>query len=215
MSGAFITLEGGEGAGKTTQASLLVQRLRGRGVETVAVREPGGTPVGDRVRDLLLDPAHTGLSAVGELLLYEASRAEITASVIRPNLDAGLVVVCDRFTDSTLAYQGYGRRLAEDVGMERIRALNELATGGLIPDLTVVLHLDPELALARATSGGADRLEAEEEGFHRRVWDGFAAVAAEEPERVKVVDASGSPEAVAELVWSVVEPVLIRLKVVG
>jgi dTMP kinase len=149
--------------------------------------------VGDRVRDLLLDPAHTGLDPRAELLLYEASRAALVADVIRPRLDAGDIVLCDRFYDSTVAYQGYGR----DLDLDAIASLNAWATGDLVPDVTVLLDLDPALGLERATGGGADRLESEALAFHERVREGFLAVAAEEPERVLVVPADGTPEEVA------------------
>jgi dTMP kinase len=145
------------------------------------------------VRTLLLDPDHTGLDAVAELLLYEASRAQLVAEVIEPALAAGEVVLCDRFYDSTTAYQGFARDLPLDV----VRRLNAVATGGLAPDRTVVLDVDPALGIARATRGGADRLEAEGLAFHRRVREGFLSIAAEEPRRVRVVDASGEVEAIS------------------
>jgi dTMP kinase len=191
--GAFITLEGGEGSGKSTQLDLLASRLSHAGLRVRVLREPGGTAVGEMVRTLLLDPDHTGLDAVAELLLYEASRAQLVAEVIEPALAAGEVVLCDRFYDSTTAYQGFARDLPLDV----VRRLNAVATGGLAPDRTVVLDVDPALGIARATRGGADRLEAEGLAFHRRVREGFLSIAAEEPRRVRVVDASGEVEAIS------------------
>lgn len=194
----FITLEGGEGVGKTTQQALLVERLRQEGHACLCTREPGGTALGKTLRELLLhgDP----FSPLAELLLYAADRAEHVSKVIAPALAAGQVVVCDRFTDSTLAYQGYGRGL----DLEKIRQLNHLATGGLQPHLTLWLDLPPEVGLARV--GLADRLEQEHLEFHRRVYQGFQALAAAEPQRIVRISAQGSPAEVAARLWSVVEP---------
>jgi dTMP kinase len=196
--GVFITLEGGEGVGKTTQQVLLVERLHQEGYACLCTREPGGTALGKTLRELLLhgDP----FSPLAELLLYAADRAEHVSKVVAPALAAGQVVVCDRFTDSTLAYQGYGRGL----DLEKIRQLNGLATGGLQPHLTLWLDLPPEVGLARV--GLADRLEQEHLEFHRRVYQGFQALAAAEPQRIVRVSAQGSPAEVAARLWSVVEP---------
>ena len=194
----FITLEGGEGVGKTTQQALLAERLQREGYACVSTREPGGTALGEALRELLLhgDP----LTPLAELFLYAADRAEHVQKCILPALAAGQVVVCDRFTDSTLAYQGYGRGL----DLEKIRQLNHLATGGLQPHLTLWLDLPPEVGLARAKA--RDRLEQERLEFHRRVYQGFQALAAAEPQRIVRVDAQGSPAEVAARLWSVVEP---------
>jgi len=193
----FITLEGGDGAGKTTQQALLAERLRQEGYACLCAREPGDTALGKRLRDLLLygDP----LARVTELLLYAADRAEHVSKVIVPALAAGQAVVCDRFTDSTLAYQGYGRGL----DLEKIRQLNHLATGGLQPHFTLWLDLPPEVGLVR--SGLADKLERERLEFHRRVHQGFQALAAAEPQRIVRIDAEGSPAEVAARIWSEVE----------
>lgn len=196
VRGVFITIEGGEGVGKSTQARLLVDRLKGAGLPAMRTREPGGTPVGDRIRTLLLDPeAHMAPST--ELLLYEASRAELVSAVIAPALARGESVVCDRFYDSTTAYQAYGRGLDADI----IHALNMTATGGVRPDVTVYLALPIAEAMPRATRGGADRMESESLEFHRRVTEGFDAIAAAEPERVLRIDASGPVDEVAARVW--------------
>lgn len=208
MSGLFITLEGGEGVGKSTQLHRLVERIRSAGVEALALREPGGTVLGDRIREMLLDPAHGEMDAHAELLLYEASRAQLVAEVIRPALKRDAVVVCDRFTDSTLAYQGGGRGL----GIDFVRRLNDAATAGLRPDVTVVLDLPVAEGLRRATRGGADRLEAEDAAFHARVRDAFLALATAEPERVVVVDASGSVAVVASRIEHALAP---RLRALG
>lgn len=193
MSGFFITFEGGEGVGKTTQIEVLSARLEAQGHEVVCMREPGGTRVGDRVRAVLLDTANAGMDPWAEVFLYEACRAQLVRERIVPALERGAVVLCDRFTDSTLAYQGYGRGL----DLEALRTLNARATDGLAPHATVVLDLPCEEGIERATRHGADRLESEDGGFHARVKEGFLAQAASEPERVCVVDASGSIHEVA------------------
>ncbi|PIK91656.1 thymidylate kinase [Synechococcus sp. 65AY6Li] len=197
----FITLEGGEGVGKTTQQALLAERLQREGYACVSTREPGGTALGEALRELLLhgDP----LTPLAELFLYAADRAEHVQKCILPALAAGQVVVCDRFTDSTLAYQGYGRGL----DLQQVRQLNHLATGGLQPHLTLWLDLPPEVGLAR--TGLADRLEQERLEFHRRVHQGFQALAAAEPQRIVRIDAGGSPLEVAARIWSVVQPRLL------
>lgn len=197
----FITLEGGEGVGKTTQQALLAERLQREGYACVSTREPGGTALGEALRELLLhgDP----LTPLAELLLYAADRAEHVNKVIAPALAVGQVVICDRFTDSTLAYQGYGRGL----DLQQVRQLNHLATGGLQPHLTLWLDLPPEVGLAR--TGLADRLEQERLEFHRRVHQGFQALAAAEPQRIVRIDAGGSPLEVAARIWSVVKPRLL------
>lgn len=194
--GLFITFEGGEGSGKSTQLRLIASRLESAGLPVRVLREPGGTDVGEAVRAILLDPRHAGLDAIAELLLYEASRAQLVAEVILPALEAGEIVLCDRFFDSTTAYQGFARGLA----LADVERLNALALGGLVVDRTLVLDIDPELGIARATKLATDRLEAEDIGFHRRVREGFLAIAEKDPARVRVVDASGDPETVAEKV---------------
>jgi dTMP kinase len=202
VRGLLITVEGGEGVGKSTQAALLATRLRDAGLEVRETREPGSTPAGDRIRALLLDPA-ARLSPLAELLLYEASRAELMAAVIMPALDRGETIVCDRFVDSTTAYQGYGRGLS----VAMVRSLNLVATSGRLPDATVVLAHDLDLGLERATRGGADRLEREPRDFHSRVVEGFREIAATEPERVITVDADGAPDEVAVRVWEALSAV--------
>jgi len=183
--GVFIALEGGEGAGKTTQARLLAIWLREQGYDVVNTREPGATKVGMRLRAVLLDTAHAGLSARAETLLYAADRAEHVATVINPALDRGSVVVTDRYVDSSLAYQGTARKL----GTAEVARLNLWATGGLVPDLTVLLDLPPASGLGRRARS-ADRLEAEPLDFHERVRAGFLGLARAEPARYLVLDAS-------------------------
>ena len=200
--GVFITFEGVEGSGKSTQLQLLAERLAAAGVAIRVVREPGGTSVGEAIRSILLDPKYSELDARAELLLYEASRAQLVAEVITPALEAGEVVLCDRFFDSTTAYQGYARGLPLAV----VSQLNDAATGGMSPDLTIVIDIDSQHALERAcdASGTADRLESEDLAFHERVREGFLAVARAEPERVVVVSGEGSAEAVAERILGAV-----------
>ena len=192
MPGLFITFEGGEGSGKTTQLKALLTHLRSTGRDAVETRDPGGTPIGKQIRGLLLDRENTRMGPATELLLYEASRAQLVHEVIRPALAAGRIVLCDRFTDSTVAYQGYGRGL----DLELIARLNALATEGLRPDLTFLLDLDPGVGLARATRRVTerqerhDRIEAEVLAFHQRVRAGYRAIAAADSERVILLDAS-------------------------
>lgn len=210
MSGLFITFEGGDGSGKSTQITLLAERLRALGYEVRTFREPGGVEPGDageRMRDIVLNPIHDGLGVRAELLLYEASRAQLVEQYYRPALAAGAVVLCDRYADSSVAYQGYGRAV---LPVEEIHELNRIATGGLVPDLTLLLDVDARDGLAQATAGGADRLEAAGEDFHERVRAGYLQIARDEPDRVKLV-VRASVEDVAAAVWSHVERLLGRL----
>lgn len=193
MRGVFITLEGADGCGKSTQAARLADALEASGREVVRLREPGGTAISEKVRAILLDPANAEMCPECELMLYEASRAQLVREVVEPALSRGAVVLCDRFYDSTYAYQAGGRSLPEDL----VRRANALGSCGLDPDRTLVFDLDPELAYARATAGGADRMEAEGLAFQRRVRDAYLRLAQAEPARVRVVDASGEREAVA------------------
>ncbi len=187
--GLLLALEGGEGAGKSTQARLLAIWLRDQGYDVIATLEPGATKVGMRLRALLLDTTHTGLSPRSETLMYAADRAEHVASVIRPALDRGAIVVTDRYVDSSLAYQGAGRLLP----VSEVATLNQWATGGLTPDLTIVLDLPPVVGLQRRERSG-DRLEAEPTAFHERVRRGFLELAEAEPERYLVLDATRPPD---------------------
>lgn len=201
--GKFITLEGGEGAGKSTQIARLVGFLRGRGVDVVQTREPGGAPGAEAIRALLVSGDTGRWTPLTEALLHSAARADHLARTVRPALDAGQWVVSDRFTDSTLAYQGYGHGL----GVERVRALNDLVTEGLAPDLTLILDLPVEVGMARAGSrGGAeDRYERMGRDFHERLRRGFLDIAKAEPARCVVIDAAGEIDAVAAAVARAVE----------
>jgi dTMP kinase len=190
MSGVFITFEGPEGGGKTTQITGLETALRTAGYAITRTREPGGDAVGEQVRHLLL---HGNVGAEAELLLFAAARAQNVQQVVLPALNAGHIVLCDRFTDSTLAYQGYGRGLPEDL----IRRINTFATGGLIPHRTFLLDLPPAVGLARQPKEEQDRLDREALAFHERVRTGFLALADAEPERIVRLDAAQSAEIVA------------------
>lgn len=211
MRGGFVTLEGGEGCGKSTQSALLAERLRAEGLAVVQLREPGGTAIGDELRELLLHPSHGPVDPWAELFMYEAARAQLVSERVLPALREGAVVVCDRFFDSTTAYQAHARGLDP----KRVSELNRIAAQGASPDATVVLDIDPVLGLARATGQGADRLESEDLAFHGRVREGFLAIAASEPARVAVVDASGSPEEVFEALWAEAAPRLRSAGVLG
>ena len=186
--GLFITLEGPEGGGKTTQARFLADWLREDGKNVVVAREPGGSRIGDAVRSILLDPERTEMCPATEILLFSAARAQLVGQVIRPQLAAGGIVVCDRYSDSTLAYQGYGRGL----DLEQLRLITTFATGGLLPDLTVCLDLPVLDGLERKLAGDAvewNRMEQEQLAFHERVRMGYLALAQQEPLRWMVVDA--------------------------
>jgi dTMP kinase len=200
LKGVFITFEGLDGCGKSTQMELLAAGLRELDYVVLVTREPGGTPLGEAIRDVLLDPRYRGMSARSEALLYAAARAHLVEQVIRPALEDGQVVLCDRYLDSSLAYQGYGRGL----GTDDIITLNVWATGCLFPDLTLFLDLDDEVRFTRLAAV-PDRLEAEDEDFHRRVGIGYKELLSAHPHRIRRVDARGSEAEVQERVRAVVE----------
>ncbi len=204
--GLFVSLEGTEGCGKSTQVALLVDRLQRDGWRVRALREPGGTPLGEEIRHTLKhSPAGLGMTPEAELLLMNAARAQLVREVIRPALEAGEVVVCDRFLDSTVAYQGWGRGL----DLQRVRGILDFAVGDTLPDLTLLFEVPPKVSALRrrareAGAGGlpgGDRFEREDTAFFERVAAGFQAIAAEEPRRVVVIDASPAVDVVAEKVW--------------
>ena len=204
----LISIEGGEGVGKTTQARLLEQRIRAQGRDVMLIREPGGTPLGEQVRDLVKDSV--GQSYRAELLLFEAARAELVETVIRPALERGTIVISDRFSDSSLAYQGHGRELP----MEVVARLNEFATGGLIPDTTILLNAPPSIGAARAAerdrniSDAKTKFEDEPEEFQERVSEGFREIASLEPSRWHEVDATPPVDEVADAIWAHVKALL-------
>ncbi len=198
----FISFEGGDGSGKSTQIRLLCQRLSAMGIPFFLTREPGGSPLGSDIRALLLDPEKQ-ISPRTEALLYAADRAQHMEQVILPALAVGKVVISDRFSDSTLAYQGFGRGL----DMDMLQQLNDLAVAGRYPDRTIVLDIDPELGIRRAAAakdGQKDRIEQERLDFHRRLREGYRSLAAAEPARFRLLDASKEKEEVAADVWAAI-----------
>ena len=203
-SGRFITIEGPDGSGKTTQVEALAQRLRAAGVGVVVTREPGGTRLGEQLREILL-ARHGGVEptdALTDAFLFEAARRQLVRQVIRPALADGMTVVCGRFSDSTFAYQGFGA----GVPLETLRVLDAAATDGLRPDLTILLDVPVEVGLARKGPEDTTRFEAEHDlDFHRRVRAGFLTLAGEEPHRFAIVDATQPVDGVAEEIWALVE----------
>jgi len=199
----FISFEGLDGSGKTTQVQRLTVWLRTHGQRVLALREPGGTQLGEAIRDILHNRAYTGMDAWAELMLYCAARAQLVAEQVRPHLLNGSVVLSDRFADSTLAYQGYGRGLDLDF----LRELLRFITHGIQPDLTLYLDIDPEQALARRLASGEEvnRMDAESIAFHQRVRAGYHQLITQQPERWVVIDASASPDQVAAQVQAVVK----------
>ena len=195
LPGFFLTFEGSKGSGISTQLRALIDYLHERGYPLVVTQEPGGTGLGDDIRRILLDRADSGMSDRAELLLYEASRAQLVRQVIRPALASGVIVICDRFSDSTTAYQGYGR----GIDLALIQSLILAATGGLQPDCTILLDIDPSIGRQRARRRNGqplDRLEGETLAFHRRVRQGYLLMAQHEPSRFVVIDASADPLAI-------------------
>jgi len=202
----FITFEGGEGSGKSVQARALYDRLSRFNIPAILTREPGGTPIGDRISRWLKWAEDSDISPLAELLLFNASRSQLVDTVIKPNLENGKVVICDRFADSTTVYQGYGRGL----DLEVVKIVNNAATRGLLPDLTVLLDLPAEEGLARKKSKRRDRFEKEKLAFHERVREGYLKLAASEPKRWLVVDARQSKEQISEVIWVKVSQLLPR-----
>jgi dTMP kinase len=200
----FITFEGGEGGGKSLQARALYQQLAHKGIPSVLTHEPGGTSLGNRLARLLKWAEETKISPLTELLLFNTSRAQLVDEIIRPNLQQGTVVICDRYTDSTVAYQSYGRGLE----LPLVRAVNDAATQGLKPDLSVLLDMPVEEGLARKRKGKRDRFEKENLSFHQGVRQGYLKMAAEEPERWLVVDAEKPKAEIKRLIWEKVSQLL-------
>jgi dTMP kinase len=201
--GLFITFEGPEGSGKTTQIGLLADYLRQQGDDLLLTREPGGTPIGDQVRSILLNPAYAEMLPPTEFLLFSAARAQHVGQVIRPHLARGGTVLCDRFADSSLAYQGYGYQLDLDIR----RAISRFATGDLVPDLTLYFDLPVEIGLRRKVGGVGDawnRMEQKEVAYHERVRAGYLAMTEQEPDRWAAVDATQDIDVVQEFIRDLV-----------
>ncbi len=194
MTGYFIAFEGGEGVGKSTQEALLAQYLTEVGKTVIRTREPGGTPAAEQIRNTVLSREHEGMNPQSEALLFAAARGDHVARVIRPAIASGQVVICDRYIDSSIAYQGFARAL----GVDRVRDLSMWATGGLLPDLTIVLTLDPEVSMKRVIN--PDRLESEPMQYHRDVAAAFLEIVAQDPGRYLVVDATGTKEEIAQVI---------------
>ncbi len=215
MRGVFITFEGGEGSGKSTQMRLLAERLRREGYEVVETVEPGGTHIGAQIRRILLDPANSDLRAIPEMLLYFASRSQNLEEVIVPALERGAIVLADRYTDSTMAYQGITRGTGEDA----VRELHRIACHGLDPDVTVLVDIDVDEGLRRTAARNRDaqstetRFDDEAAGFHRKVRAAYLKMADREPGRFRVVDGSADVETVARAVWDAVAPALLKAHV--
>lgn len=211
--GLFITFEGIEGSGKTTQFELLKSYLEKMGRSVLAIREPGGSALGERIREILLNSGGVGICPVSELFLYEACRAELVRDVIGPALKNNKTVICDRFTDSTVAYQGFGR----GIGIKDIELVNNMAAEGIKPDITFLLDMDPCAGLERAwkrinsTDAGVnreDRFEKEDLEFHSRVRQGYLRLAAAEPERIKVIDGARDARLIHGAICAVVDKII-------
>lgn len=202
----FITFEGGEGCGKSVQAKALYDRLFQEGIPVILTYEPGGTLLGDEICRLLKWNADLDITPLTELLLFNASRSQLVDKLIKPNLKEGKAVICDRFADSTTVYQGYGRGLDTKV----VRRINDIAIQGTHPSLTILLDLPVDAGLIRRNNSRQDRFENEDVTFHERVRQGYLKLAAEEPERFLVIDASQSKEAIADIIWQKVSRLLHR-----
>jgi dTMP kinase len=212
MAGLFITFEGTEGGGKTTQIALLAERLRRSGRTVRTIREPGGTPIGEEIRHTLKHSAdNAAMTPETELLLMNASRAQLVREIIRPSLAAGEIVLCDRFYDSTIAYQGHGRGL----DLDRVRSVIDIAVGDTRPQLTLFLHVPLAVSEARRAARKSqitperDRFEESDRAFFERVEKGFLAIAKAEPDRVKIIDATGGIDDVEARIWKLAAPLVV------
>jgi len=201
--GIFITVEGTDGSGKTTQMNLIVDYLKKSGCDTVMLREPGGTEISEKIRNIILDPAHRKMCEKTEMFLYAAARAQLVKEVIKPALSQGRIVVCDRYVDSTYAYQGYGRGL----DLDTLISINEVATEGTMPDFTFFFDIDPEIALSRRVASGIpDRIEIEKADFHKRVCEGYRQLSELYSQRIIKIDANRT----VEQVWNDVKQELVK-----
>ena len=202
----FITFEGGEGSGKSVQTRALYRRLSQLAMLALLTHEPGGTPLGKKLGRWLKWTDDRDISPLTELLLFNASRAQLVSEIIRPNLESGITVICDRYADSTTAYQGYGRGL----DLETVKMINNVATQGLKPDLTILLDMPVKAGLARKRGKRHDRFEQERTAFHQRVREGYLKMAANDPERWLVIDAMQSKEKIAQIIWQKVSQLLSK-----
>ncbi|MCE5313128.1 MAG: dTMP kinase [Nitrospiraceae bacterium] len=207
MKGIFISLEGIEGTGKSTQSKLLAEMLTTAGYEALLTFEPGGTRIGQRIREILLQPDHKEMSPVAELMLYNAERNQHLHEIVLPALERGAVVITDRYTDSTVAYQGYGR----EIDIKLLKSIDAISTKGFMPHLTILFDLDVQVGLARNRGvNKVDRFELEEVAFHEKVRSGYLELARLEPERIKVIDASLQPQEIHEKIKKIVMERLCR-----
>lgn len=203
MSGLFITLEGGEGAGKTTIANAVIEKLSTLGIETVYTREPGGIKIAEKIREVILDPDHTEMDCRTEALLYAAARRQHLVEKVKPAMDEGRIVLCDRFVDSSIVYQGYAR----GIGMDEVREINQFAIEGFMPDLTIFFDIKPEIGLARIAANDSrevNRLDLEGLAFHELVYEGYKKQAKMNPERIVSVDATKSVETLTDEVCALI-----------
>ncbi len=201
MKGLFITLEGGDGAGKSTQIRNIERFFQRKGLVVVHTREPGGTPISEKLRNILLDNENSEMDPVTEMMIYAASRAQNVREKILPAIERGDIVICDRFVDSSVAYQAYGRQLGD-----MVEEVNRHATGGLVPDITFWMDIDPEAGKARAAKAGdLDRLELEKMDFHYRVYEGYRRIAEKDPDRVKRIDAADTVDNIRDHIYECLE----------
>jgi dTMP kinase len=200
----FITFEGLDRSGKTTQAKLLVGRLKDMHREVLFLREPGGTHLSEKIRDILLDKGHSEMSQTAELFLFSAARSQLVRQIITPALASGVIVICDRFADSTTAYQGYGRSLP----LEDVRAINRIAIAGTTPDITVLVDIEPDESFRRQEAAGtvADRMESAGKDFFNAVRSGYLSLSRAEPQRIVVVDGMRPVHVIHEEIWSRIQP---------
>lgn len=200
-SNLFITFEGPEGAGKTTVIQKIAERLAEKNIDVLATREPGGIEIAEKIRNIILNPAHTAMDERTEALLYAAARSQHYFEKVQPALDAGKLVICDRFIDSSLAYQGYAR----GIGIDEVLSINEFAIGKKLPDMTILFDIAPEVGLARIYATGnreVNRLDVESLSFHQKVYDGYLLLVERYPERIRIVNADQDIDSVVEDVWS-------------
>ncbi len=201
--GYFITFEGGDGAGKSTQINKLMEHLENCGFDVILTREPGGTDIGEKIRNIILDPENKEMDAVTEAMLYAASRAQHVAQVIKPAIEEGKIVICDRFIDSSIAYQGFGRGLGDSVSI-----INSYAVGEYMPDKTVLLKLKPQLGNKRISTREKDRIELEAESFHQAVFEGYETLEKMYPERIIGVDATGTIDEIHDIIRNHIDDLL-------
>ena len=203
--GFFITFEGGDGSGKSTQISILKESLIEKGYDVILTREPGGTDISEKIRQLILDPENGEMEDITEAYLYAAARAQLVRQLIKPALEEGKVVICDRFVDSSIAYQGFGRGLGDAVGV-----INTYAVDDCMPDLTILLKLDPERGSSRIAGREHDRIEQASDDFHRKVYEGYLKLEEKYPDRILGVDASGTIQEIADEISRRVDEIMER-----